>query len=109
MAERSYSEQRDSPSKFTRLLGFILLGFTILLVGVALVIFGITAESCSGGFLGFFQTCSPTINYPLLTVGIVFMVFSSPIFLLSSKAYKGREITIIFIEVNQAIMVTESD
>ena len=105
MAERSYTEQRDSTSKFTRLLGFILLGFTILLIGIALVIFGLTAESCSGGLLGFFQTCRPTIDYSLLSVGIVFMVFSSPIFLLAWKAYKRPERTIILREINQPIMV----
>jgi len=105
MAERSYTEQRDSASKFTRLLGFILLGFVILLIGIALVVFGLTAQSCSGGFLGFLQTCVPTINYSLLGVGVVFMAFSSPIFLLAWKAYKQPERMIIFREINQPIMV----
>jgi hypothetical protein len=105
MAERSYSEERDSASKFTRLLGFILLGFVILLIGVGLVDAGLTSESCSGGFFGFGETCHPTINYSLLGIGIVFMVFSSPVFLLAWKAYERPERTTMIREIQQPIMV----
>src|SRR6266571_7862556 len=105
MAERSYSEERDSASKFTRLLVFILRGFVILLIGVGLVDFGLTAQSCSGGFFGFGETCTPTINYSLLGVGVVFMAFSSPIFFLTWKAYKRPERTAIIREIQQPIMV----
>src|SRR2546427_12007423 len=101
MAERSYSEERDSASKFTRLIVFLLLGFVILLIGVGLVNWGLTAQSCSGGFFGFGETCTQTMNYSLLGVGIVFIGFSSPIFLLSWKAYKRPERTTIIREVQQ--------
>src|SRR6266705_1190168 len=105
MTERSYTEERDSASKFKRLLGFLLLGFVILLVGVGLVDAGLTAESCSGGFFGFGESCAPTTNYSLLGVGIVFVVLSSPIFLLTWKAYKRPERTTVIRETQEAIMV----
>src|SRR5436309_13318887 len=107
MAERSYSEERDSASKFTRLLVFILLGFVILLIGVGLVDFGLTAQSCSGGFFGIGETRTPTINYLLLGVGVVFMALSSAIFLLTWKAYKRQERTTINQELQQPIKVRE--
>jgi hypothetical protein len=90
MAERSYSEQRDSSLKFTRLLGFILLGFTILLFGVGVVYSGLTDQYCSARFLGLGVTCPTTtrIDYSVLGIGIVIMALSLPIFLLSWKAYK---------------------
>ena len=105
MAERSYTEQRDSASKFTRLLLFFLLGFVILLVGIGLVNWGLTAQSCSGGFFSFGETCVSTTNYSLLGIGIVFVVFSSPIFLLSWNAYKQPERMTIIKEIQQPIMV----
>ncbi len=104
MAERSYREYRDTKSKVKTVVGISLLGLVILLIGVGLVNLGLTAESCSGGFLGFGETCYPRMDYSLLAVGGIFMAFSAPIFLLALKTYKRPEATMTIQEMKGVIM-----
>jgi len=105
MSERAYREDRDTKSKVKTIIGVSILGFIILLIGVGLLNAGLTWQHCSGGFLGFGETCIPTINYSLLAVGSIFTVFSAPIFLLAWKTYKRPEATITIRDMRQAIMV----
>lgn len=100
MTERSYREERYSASRFTRLLGFVLIGFVILLIGVILVAVGLTWEDCV--FLG---GCRSTVNYSLVGVGVVFLVTSSPVFVLAWKSYRQPERRTIISDVQQPIMV----
>src|SRR2546426_8141854 len=74
MTQRTYTEDKSTNAKITRVIVIVLPGSVILLIGVWLVNTGLTAESCSGGIFGFFQTCQRTVDYSSVGLGTVFLV-----------------------------------